>query len=241
MKPTEEPPAYSQAQVSLTTAGHPTAKYTVLLFSALCSSVHWQTLSLRAGVWIYINKQTMTCLMVYSSTDGRDSESIRKAESPLTWQLASCWAFGQRSGSAGGCSYLWLGVLAEGDAVGEKPRQPDEITCASRLQYSWVLPLLVLPLERIGFIPKVETENWASQPNSLVLCRYFYQCVDVLFVNVCVCVGAVARSCRAVEETGGAGKEGRRAGPPGERDAVTQRFRRSASNTNIQRLSYTVS
>lgn len=74
---------------------HPTAKYTVLLFSALCSLVHWETLSLCTGVWIYINKQTMTCLMVYSSTDGRDSESIPKAESPLTWQLASCWAIGQ--------------------------------------------------------------------------------------------------------------------------------------------------
>lgn len=53
---------------------------------------------------------------------------------------------------------------------------------------------------------------------------------------VCVSVGAITGSCGAVEETGGAGKEGRGAGPPRERDAFAQCFRRCASDTDVQRL-----
>lgn len=54
-----------------------------------------------------------------------------------------------------------------------------------------------------------------------------------------MCVGADERSCRAAEEAGGAGEEGCRAGPPGERDAVAERFRRSATH-NIQQHVITV-
>lgn len=39
--------------------------------------------------------------------------------------------------------------------------------------------------------------------------------------------GVVPSGCRAAEEAGGAGEEGCRAGPAGERDADAQRLRRS--------------
>lgn len=63
-----------------------------------------------------------------------------------------------------------------------------------------------------------------------------HSCVDICFMCVCVCVcaGPVTRSCRAAEETGGAGEEGCRARPPGERNAVAQCFRRSASDSDMQ-------
>lgn len=78
MKPTEEPPAYSQSQAQVKNT------------PSDCLWKHHADITAECRLW-----RVWCC------------GPALKAENPLTRRLVSCWVCGQKSVSAGGCFYLW--------------------------------------------------------------------------------------------------------------------------------------
>lgn len=138
--------------------------------------------------------------------------------------MSTAGVCGQRSSSAGSCVCVCDWAAEEISCDAASPSQT----------LSWEHVLMSVLLLRFGLMPIVEMRDLPTSWKKQFDMKHTHSCFDIISFRVCVCVGADTSSCRALEATGGAGDEGSGAGPPGERDAVAQSFRRSDASVQLQ-------